>query len=305
MLYKYLTFGLEIESEIELPELLPSNRLKSPDLIISIGQTPVSLSNATLKGVTYEVAVNEFLLDLKDIAKFYVKDGNQIIIEPEKIRNDSNIRLFLLGSCLGAILHQRKILPLHASAIVHDGKAVLFTGISGAGKSTTANAFRLKGFKMLTDDVCPIQFINNKPHAIPGYPQSKLWEEALEKMNIDYENLPYTRQGILKRRVTIQDDFIQEPTEIKAIYILQPHNKAEVNLLKVEDSNKFLLIKNMTYRKYLIRDLGFQTKHFQQSMKLGSQIPIKRIVRPKSFSLDAVVNTITTDLENSTLPVHA
>ena len=51
---------------------------------------------------------------------------------------------------------------MHASAIVHEGKAVLFTGISGAGKSTTANAFRLKGYKMLTDDVCPITFINGK-----------------------------------------------------------------------------------------------------------------------------------------------
>ena len=37
---------------------------------------------------------------------------------------------------MGALLMQRKILPLHGSAIAIDGKAYAFVGDSGAGKST-------------------------------------------------------------------------------------------------------------------------------------------------------------------------
>ena len=65
----------------------------------------------------------------------------------------SDIRVFLLGSCLGALLHQRGVLALHASAIETDQGAVLFMGDSGMGKSTTLQAFIKRGYKMLADDI--------------------------------------------------------------------------------------------------------------------------------------------------------
>ena len=49
---------------------------------------------------------------------------------------ESDVRVFLLGSCIGALLHQRGILVLHAGAIHTDKGAVLFTGPWGIGKST-------------------------------------------------------------------------------------------------------------------------------------------------------------------------
>ncbi|MEG8053162.1 hypothetical protein QP185_07710 [Sphingomonas aerolata] len=53
---------------------------------------------------------------------------------------------YLLGTALGALLHQRALLPLHCNAIVHDGKAFLFCGDSGAGKSTLAAVFEARGY---------------------------------------------------------------------------------------------------------------------------------------------------------------
>lgn len=304
MNYRYFVFGLQVQSEILLPELLVSVEITAPDVIITIGETPSRLANCQKKGVTYEVAKDEFLLDLKDIARFYVSNGNHIIIEPNSKGEERDIRLFLLGSCFGAILHQRKILAMHASAIVHEGKAVLFTGISGAGKSTTANAFRLEGYKMLTDDVCPIQFVKNKPYALPGYPQSKLWEDALENMNIQFEHLEYIRNGIQKRRLPITDTFMKKPMEVKALYILQSHNESDVKILKVNDADKFRLIKRMTYRRYLVNGLGIQSFHFMNVSQLANQISIKRLVRPQLFSVNEVVTTIRKDLEALKSPVY-
>lgn len=275
-----------------------------PDVKITIGQTPATLPNCQKRGVTYEVAVGQFLLDLKDIARFYVANGNSIIIEPKTDNMADDIRLFLLGSCFGAILHQRKTLALHASAIVHEGKAVLFTGISGAGKSTTANAFRLKGYKMLTDDVCPVQFIDGKPYAFSGYPQSKMWEDALEKMDIPYTDLKFIRAGIHKRNLPLDGAFVNTPMEIKAMYILQSHNRPEVELHPVADADKFRLIKNMTYRRYLIKDLGMQPYHFMNGSRLANSICIRRVVRSQRFSVDQVVETIAEDLTNLNAVVH-
>lgn len=304
MNYHYYTFGLTIQSEIELPELLIADKNSVPDVQIVKGKTPESLANCQKKGVTYEVAPNEFLLDLRNIARFYVANGKKITIELNESSIANDVRLFLLGSCLGAILHQRKVLAMHASAIVHEGKAVLFTGISGAGKSTTANAFRLKGYKMLTDDVCPIQFMEGKPYALSGYPQSKLWEDALEKMEIEYQHLENIRAHIHKRRVPIMDAFVKEPTEIKALYILQSHNKDIVEIFDVDDANKFRLIKNMTYRRYLLKDMGMQPYHFMNGSQLANQVHIKRIVRPQTFSVDRVVKIIQEDLESLKQPIY-
>src|SRR4051812_24417075 len=47
--------------------------------------------------------------------------------------------------------------PLHASAIVHDGRALLFAGPSGAGKSTLAQLGVSAGYKLLAEDRVWIQ----------------------------------------------------------------------------------------------------------------------------------------------------
>ena len=51
---------------------------------------------------------------------------------------------------------QRKVLPLHGSAIAINGKAYAIIGDSGAGKSTLALAFLNRGYRLLTDDVIAV-----------------------------------------------------------------------------------------------------------------------------------------------------
>ena len=75
------------------------------------------------------------------------KDGNKIIVSPLDEIDEDVIRLYILGTCMGAILMQRKILPLHGSAIAINGKAYAIVGDSGAGKSTLASAFLKKGYQ--------------------------------------------------------------------------------------------------------------------------------------------------------------
>ena len=57
--------------------------------------------------------------------------------------------------------------PVHASAVVRDGTALLFTGPSGVGKSTLTYAAARGGFDVLTDDVV---FGQLKPLRIWGMP---------------------------------------------------------------------------------------------------------------------------------------
>ena len=106
-----------------------------------------------------------------------------------KERKIDAIRLYVLGTCMGAILMQRKTLPLHGSVIAIDGKAYAIVGDSGAGKSTLASAFLKRGFQLLTDDVIAVSFSEEGiPFVTPSYPQQKLWSESLDHFGMESNN---------------------------------------------------------------------------------------------------------------------
>jgi len=113
----------------------------------------------------------------------------------------------------------------------------------------------------------------------------------------EFEHLRHIRHGINKRAIPIQSDFWESPVPIKIIYVLQTHNKQKIECIELEDAEKFRFVKNMTYRSYLIRDLGMQPYHFVNSSHLAKNITIKRIIRPQTYCLPELLTVIQKDLE--------
>lgn len=58
----------------------------------------------------------------------------------------------LLSYVLPLLLSDRGLLTLHAAAVVHEGRAVLFCGESGRGKTTLALALAEAGLRVLAED---------------------------------------------------------------------------------------------------------------------------------------------------------
>jgi len=75
---------------------------------------------------------------------------------------------------MSLVLRQRGWLPLHASAIELEGRALLFMGKSGAGKSTLAAAFETGGHPLLADDVVGIRNNRGRNMALPGFRRVRL-----------------------------------------------------------------------------------------------------------------------------------
>ena len=150
--YIYQAFGLQILSCLPCPELLPSSQ--PPDVTITYGRVPEGLTEPFPEKFCYQTAPGLFLLKIPNIARYLVKNGKEIIIDRAPQANDTDVRLFLLGSVMGALIHQRGGLPLHGSAIrLPDGTAAIFMGLSGVGKSTLAAAFHQRGYEVAADDV--------------------------------------------------------------------------------------------------------------------------------------------------------
>ena len=78
------------------------------------------------------------------MARFLVNDGNEIVIDRDRSAGDIDISLFTINTPIGALLYQRGFLPMHASAIEVNGGCVIFTGVSGVGKSTILASFTMQ-----------------------------------------------------------------------------------------------------------------------------------------------------------------
>ena len=155
----YKAFGLSIISEIPLSELVEvTEKVNSVDLEIEFADLTnlwLELSNPQSPFVIRE---NFVMFQVPDVATFCIQNGNKIFVSPLAEYDEDIIRLYLLGTCMGALLMQRKIYPLHGSAIAINGKAYAIVGESGAGKSTLASAFLKEGYQLLSDDVIAVSF---------------------------------------------------------------------------------------------------------------------------------------------------
>lgn len=295
MTFRYHAFGLNILSQIEFPELIVSD-FSEADVEIELGKVPLTIDGSNSEFSGFDLAPNKMLLRFEGVGNYLVENGNHILVEYAENHDAKDVRLFVLGSCFGALLHQRGFLALHSSGFVHNGDVVLLSGDSGAGKSSICNSFRLKGNKVITDDICAIKIEENECLAYPGFPRSKLWDDALTKLAIDKDGSSRVREELEKYNVNVMESFEQQILKIKKLYIIEPYNDTEIIIDEVEKSNKANFLVNITYRHYFLKGMGLMSQNFLNSMKFCQLIPMARLKRPKQSDISAVSAAIEDDL---------
>ena len=250
----YQAFGLTIASELPIPELIPtsSNHI---DVVIENGDLYATWLEQFEKDEYYKIKPNWLMMHVPEVAIFCIENGNKIIASPFNESEEDEIRLFLLGTCMGALLMQRKIIPLHGSAIEIDGKAYAILGDCGAGKSTLAKAFLNRGYKLLADDITAVTFSNKQePLVIPGYPQQKLWMESLNNFQLESNQFnPLVDRG-KKFSVPAVSQFVNEKLPLAGIYELFITDSDEITITPVRNMDRFHTVFNQTFRNYFLEE---------------------------------------------------
>jgi len=267
----------------------------SPDVSIEYGVTPESLSDPVVKGVRYQAAPGEFLLRVDHVANYYVTHGNRIIIERQPGTSDGEVLLFLMGSAMGALLHQRNILPLHGSSVEVDGGGVIFVGPSSIGKSSVAGGFHKRGRALLSDDVCAITAKNGRaPHIIPGFPRLKLWADVLGRLEKDKKQLHRVRlDPAFEKYFVPLDHACDSPTPVRSVFVLDTTNTDQFEVVPLKGTDKIDPILNNTYRPRFLEGLGDKQEHFKQCAAVAAQAAVVRIIRPiRGFRLDELMDLV-------------
>jgi hypothetical protein len=296
MTYCYHIFGLNIISELHLPShpICRPQQYTAPDIIIECGNTPITLANPQFKGVRFQAAQGEFLLCVDNIARYHVQNGSRITIMPENGAKNEDITLFLMGSVMGALLHQRNTLALHAGAIEVNGKSVIFAGPSGIGKSTLTAGFHRRGFPFLADDVCAIAIYNGHPAVLPGFPQLKLWADTLKKLDTDRNELKSVRwDGNPEKYFLPVENNRCSPVPVHSVFVLETTNTDKMEITALTGGEKIDPIIYNTYRLRFLKGLGGKTDHFRQCAAIAAKAAVYRVVRPsRRFLLNELLDML-------------
>jgi hypothetical protein len=83
----------------------------------------------------------------------------QCMVSAEYLSDPTALRQDVLEPLVLMLLTRRDRTPLHASAFIADGLAILLAGRTGAGKSCLARAADAAGFQVLSDDTVYVQLV--------------------------------------------------------------------------------------------------------------------------------------------------
>ena len=294
-MYFYRISGLSVSSEIVLPGLSAAAAgRRRPDVAIRRGAVPAMLDGAEKLGPTWQMAGKEFLLRVPKVARFLLRDGREITFEAEPGADVGDIPLYLLGTAYGILLHQRRQIVLHASAVRVNGKAILFCGPSGAGKSTLAAALAQRGYPFITDDFCAVTVTDGTPMVHPDGRQLKLWAQAIEKLDLKGRSGARVRSRLEK--------FYVDPGETQAgalplgtLYALREARQSLTpGIAQTNAVDAAVILRRLAYRPRLVNRMGQRVDYFHAATTIANKAGIFYLTRALDF---AAMPDVAADLE--------
>lgn len=287
----YHAFGFNIHSEYTLLQIPLAGESNVCD--IAIKRSDLAKYSIDKKFIHFYHNDVRFVQD--DIASFRITNGNLIEVDPDPSCSESHLGVYLMGSCMGAILHQRGFMPIHGSCVTDGSRSILITGDSGAGKSTLAAEFLSRGWKLLTDDVSAVYNVEGTPMVRSSYPSQKLWQDALdryERPESDIHSL-YFNENREKFGVDVSRYFQEGTAPLSMVIRLLPAD-APCSISPITDFAKVDQLMRNTYRSFMIAPRDRQ-RHFQRCVTLSTKIPMALVIRENGKQCADELYTMITD----------
>ena len=319
----YRAYGLKIDSELELPELEPADDdgssagsagsarparvaspARAPDLTIRLGPVPHDgLAGGQQLGPFLWADPANIWLHIPGVARFLATGGHTITVDPDPAPgvgpDPDSIRVFLLGSGLGAALCQRGLLVLHGNAVQVGDACMCAVGHSGTGKSTLAAGFWRRGHTILADDVVAV---DSSCCALPGFPRIKLWQDSADKLSVDTAALRRVRPTTNKFNLPVAPARTGA-LPLRWVYILDVHNGTDLRLEPITGLARFTPLHNNTYRVRFLEGMAMKGEHLKLCGQLAGRIRLVKVSRPREgFTLDALIDALMADMAEHPAP---
>jgi len=228
-----------------------------------------------------------YLLRFPDLADYLVSpDGRVVVCHPVPGVTAQTLQHLYDNQVLPLALSRLGQLVFHASAVEVDGRAVVFVGVSGRGKSTLAASFATSGFRFLTDDGLVVEERGGSYVVLPSQPSIRLWDDSQEALLHPATPVAPPVQYTSKARFLAGGDvaFCGEPRPLGCIYFLGDGEAEEIAIARLEASDAMLeLVRHSFLLDIQAHDLI--ASHFDQLSRLVALRNFYRLDYPRRFDL--------------------
>lgn len=292
-LHRYRVAGWSVRSPRPVPYLAPDDGAVGPDPIdihfdaFDPPATPVkTIGTFTIHGPD--------LIDLAppDGPRLRIRDGRSITIADSDGFSAAEIHTYLFGPAFTMLAHQRGRPPLHAGAVLLDGRTIGIAGHSGAGKSTTVHALVQRGARLLSDDQLLVDPVTRL--AYPAYPSAKLWAASATHLAIPTQQDARVKDGFDKFHVDLGDKFLDAPRPLDLLLVLAPTpDLAAPEARRFTRGEATAVLSNLTHYGEVASAAGRGGAILQHAAAIAAQIPVHRVARPTDFAqFDALIDLI-------------
>jgi len=240
----------------------------------------------------WQMNQNEFAMQVEGVAEFYAFDGKEVEYAPVDGSDLNSIELYLNGSVYGAVLHQRKILPLHGSSFRYNGAAVMICGDAGAGKSSLTASFCLNGAEFLTDDVTPVVSREGTPYIWAMSDRIKLWRDTLEQFGREHSGLERIYPGTdkfffpFKNRGSVT-------SKLSLIFLIEIKDVTEVRIDEIAGPDKFAAVRGEIYRSEYLQGMPENDPvYFRNIVEICKNVKVLRVERSSGIKITSLKDTI-------------
>lgn len=221
-----------------------------------------------------------YLMWIPGMGGFEVEPGNRRVTVPvgaDPVRREAR----MWGVPTSLLVTPRGDLPIHASSVEVDGRALLFCGPSRFGKTTLAAAFLAAGHRMLSEDLTCIRS-GPEPLVLPGPALLRLRRDVHERLG------PFDSTSVAAE----DDDRVHlgldgklrgsaDPVPLAGLVILRRRG-IDIRLYEVEGARFLPELFSMSFALPTDAD---RARSFGAAVDLASSVPVWVLDRPLRFEL--------------------
>ena len=305
--YAHTAYGLRIQSPFALPfQRLDAVDAANADVRIRLGPVPARLRGRPRNRAhgIWESVPGALLLRMEGVARFFVSNGTDVVVEPEG-GSEHEIAVAMLGCVFGALLQQRGIAAFDASAVATPAGALLFIGPPGDGKSTALAAMTKRGHAMLADDVTGVILDDaGRPVALPAFPTIRLWGKSLDALQWRSRVGQRVHEG-MERYFVAPPRFHDAPLPVRGMFVAFTTDGG-IELQRETTSTALSRLLRYTHRKRFLHGMPHGATQFRIAAAMAKQVRLVAIGRPiEPFLLDALTSRIEAHLDGDHTAVAA
>lgn len=283
MTERYRYCGLELDSDLELPELPVSVADGPADLVIRQAAVPHRIDAARQRVKTYEYNDREALWRLDGVARYRIAEQGRLIeVEAASASDADSVRLFLLQSVFALAALLRGELMLNAAAVARDGQVTAFIGPAASGKSTAAAVLLRRGWRLVGDSLLRVsRDADGRMLAHPQAPWLWLWPDSLERLGFDVAAGEPLRPELALRRLS--RPVLDQPLPLARVAILREQKSDDLDLFEPtprQGAQAFEMLLHHSAGSTWLDSLADRRRLFLWSTHIARQAIVERLEIP-------------------------